>query len=153
MSTSTNRYTLLIPKSAYDQIVFQAQSALPNECCGLLAGHVAGPIARAVRCLPLVNAAINPAIEYLSESRSIISAHKAMRSTDLREVAVYHSHPTTDPVPSRKDRENNPYDDFLMHLILSLKNGQPLLRAWWITSDSFEEGRWEIGDDANHGLT
>jgi [CysO sulfur-carrier protein]-S-L-cysteine hydrolase len=132
---------------AYEQIVSQAQAELPNECCGLLAGHVTWPFARVLRCLPLVNSALNPTIEYLSESRSIISAHKTMRAESLREVAVYHSHLTSEPVPSRKDQEDNPYDDFLMHLILSLANGQPRLRGWWIWRDGFEEGKWQIVED------
>src|SRR5579871_5040810 len=113
MSTSTNRYVLLIPQMAYQTVVSHAQIALPNECCGLLAGHIDGSIARVVTCLPLVNAATNPEVEYLSESRSILDAHKAMRAAGLVEVAIYHSHPTSDPVPSRKDRDNNPYDEFV----------------------------------------
>jgi proteasome lid subunit RPN8/RPN11 len=144
MSTPTNRYTLLIPKTAYDQIVAQARAALPDECCGLLAGHIDGLVARAVQCLPLVNAAANPEVEYLSESRSILDAHKAMRGAGLVEVAVYHSHPTSDPIPSRKDRDDNPYDEFVMHLILSFKNGQTQMRGWWIGREFVAEAAWQI---------
>ncbi len=147
MSTSTNRYTLLIPQMAYQQMVAHAKSALPNECCGLLAGAIEGPVARVVQCLPLVNAAIHPETEYLSDSRSIIAAHAAMRAAGLVEVAVYHSHPSSDPVPSRKDRDNNPYDDFVMHLIISLNGEQPRMQAWWITREHVNEATWQVVDD------
>jgi proteasome lid subunit RPN8/RPN11 len=140
----TNRYTLRLTAAIYEEIVKHAIAELPNECCGILAGNIAGDSATAVRRFSLVNAAVNPRVEYLSESRSILAAHKAIREQKLVEVAVYHSHPTSDPIPSRKDRENNPYDDFVMHLILSLKDGQPRLSGWWIRQDEFSEGRWEI---------
>jgi proteasome lid subunit RPN8/RPN11 len=143
----SNRYVLLLSRALHDEIIAHARAESPNECCGFLAGTIAGPIARSVLRLPLINAADQPRIEYLSESRSILKAHQEMRARGIEEVAVYHSHPTTDPIPSRKDCASNTYADFLLHLIISLKNSQPAVRAWWLLGDRFEEGKWEFAED------
>src|SRR3974390_1588984 len=96
-------FRLRIPRSLYDQMADHALSALPNECCGLIAGNVrAGgvsplivgteilgmPTVLAVRIFPLVNEANSP-VEYLSEPRSMFEAVRTMRTLDLEILAVY----------------------------------------------------------------
>jgi [CysO sulfur-carrier protein]-S-L-cysteine hydrolase len=142
-----NRYTLLLPQMLYQAMVEQAVAELPHECCGLFAGVPGPDRVRAVQRFPLINSATTPTIEYLSEPRSTLAAHKAMRAAGLQEIAVYHSHPTSDPIPSQKDRADNAYGDSLMHLIISLKAGQPVLRGWWLCDDGFEEGKWAFAED------
>src|SRR5258708_4490971 len=99
-------------------MVAQALAERPNECCGLLAGTGG----RAVSRYPLVNAAQFPAIEYLSEPRSMFAADRAIRAAGLDVVTVYHSHPTSPPVPSKKDIASN-YSESVMNLIISLATG------------------------------
>jgi proteasome lid subunit RPN8/RPN11 len=77
----------------------------------------------------------------------MLAADKAMRALDLDMVAIYHSHPISQPIPSRKDIERN-YSDHVLNLIISLKDGQPKMRAWWLTNDDFGEGQWELFDSA-----
>ena len=127
-----------------------AKAELPNECCGLLAGRTpeerampGDPVARVQACYPLVNAAASP-VEYLSEPRSIFEAVREMRRLGLEIVAAYHSHPTSEPVPSRKDRERN-YSADVMNLIISLKGDEPVVRGWWLTEQGFREAKWEVG--------
>jgi proteasome lid subunit RPN8/RPN11 len=137
-----NRYKLLLPQTLYQEMVAQALAERPNECCGLLAG-TAG---RAVHHFPLVNAAQNPATEYLSEPRSMFAADRAIRAAGFDVVAVYHSHPTSPAVPSRKDIATN-YSDSVLNLIISLETGQPEVRAWWLWEGGFDEGEWGIAED------
>jgi hypothetical protein len=47
-------------------------------------------------------------------------------------LAIYHSHPHTDPVPSQTDIRSAAYPDAI-HLIVSLKNNHPRLAAWHIS--------------------
>ena len=82
--TLTNRYTLILPQSLYQAMLAQAISELPNECCGLLAGLRTEGKVRARQRFPLRNAARQPETEYLSESRSILAAHKAAYSLGRR---------------------------------------------------------------------
>ena len=123
----------------------QAVAELPNECCGLLAGRIEAcseqPTARIVRCYPLVNAAASPR-EYLSDPRSMFTAVRDMRQHDLDILAVYHSHPTSDPIPSRTDLERN-YSPEVVNFIISLKDGEPRMRGWWLTDTEYQKAEWE----------
>ena len=119
----------------------QAQAEFPNECCGLLAGTVAAGATEVVRRYPLANAAASP-VEYLSEPKQMFDAVRDMRKHGFDVLAVYHSHPTSDPVPSKADRERN-YSPEVVNLIISLKDGPPAMRGWWLTADSATEATWE----------
>jgi proteasome lid subunit RPN8/RPN11 len=66
-----------------------------------------------------------------------------MRQRGIKELAVYHSHPTSDPIPSKTDSERN-YSSEVVNLIISLKNSTPSLRVWWLTADSATEAEYEI---------
>jgi proteasome lid subunit RPN8/RPN11 len=143
-------FRLLVPQTLYDQMLAQARAELPNECCGFLAGKVmepdrpGDPPRGQVLCrYPLVNEAASP-VEYFSASRSLFDAHRDMRRQGIDILAVYHSHPASDPVPSRKDRQNNLYGPDVVHLIISLKGSKPLTRGWWLTPEDYREAEWEI---------
>jgi len=136
-----NRYTLFLPHDLYRAMLAQARVEWPRECCGLLAGMPVGGIVHARRLLPLVNAAEDGESEFLSEPRSMFAAVKAMRAAGQEIVAVYHSHPTSEPVPSRKDCANS-FSDRVMNLIISSRAGQVGMRGWWLSASGFEEGGW-----------
>ena len=120
----------------------QAAAELPNECCGLLAGLLEQPAARVTRRYPLVNAAASPK-EYTSDPRSMFEAVRDMHRHGLEILAIYHSHPTSEPVPSRTDLERN-YSADVMSLIISLASSEPTVRAWWLRDDGFTEADWII---------
>jgi len=121
----------------------QAKAEQPNECCGLLAGRIdPDRTARVERRYPLVNEAKSP-VEYLSEPSSMFAAERERRRLGLEFLAVYHSHPTSEPVPSRKDRAQN-YSPDVMNLIISLKGQTPVVRAWWLEAESQREAEWEV---------
>jgi proteasome lid subunit RPN8/RPN11 len=123
-------------------MVAHARAELPAECCGLLAGTAEGGVGRVTLHLPLVNALASPT-EYESESRSLFAAHKAMRAAGAEVLVVYHSHPTSDPVPSRKDRERN-YSEHVVNLIIGLRGPEPAVRGWWLAADGAREAAWEV---------
>jgi proteasome lid subunit RPN8/RPN11 len=126
-------------------MVAQAQAEQPNECCGLLAGRI-GPdgTARVERRYPLVNAAQSP-VEFFSEPKSMFDAERDRRACGSEFLAVYHSHPTSDPVPSHKDREQS-YSADVINLIISLKGPAPAVRGWWLEGASPREAEWEVVD-------
>ncbi len=123
-------------------MVEQAQSELPHECCGLLAGRVEFGIGRVLARYRLVNAARSPT-RFLSDPHSMFAADRDMRERQLDILAVYHSHPTSDPVPSRTDLENN-YSSDVMNLIISLKSAVPVIRAWWLTQTDSREAEFDV---------
>ena len=122
-----------------------ARAELPAECCGLLAGTVEADVGRVTQQLPLVNALASPT-EYESEPRSMFAAHKAMRAAGTDILAVYHSHPTTDPIPSRRDRERS-YSDQIVNIIIGLCRAEPDVRGWWLTADGPREAEWQVQGD------
>jgi proteasome lid subunit RPN8/RPN11 len=135
-------FRLLLPRQFHTEMVSQAQTELPNECCGLLAGRMVsdagGPVGRVLRRYPLVNAAASPR-EFDSEPRSLLAAHKEMRRESLDILAVYHSHPTSRAVPSPTDLERNNYGSSVVNLIVSLQTDVPDVRAWWLEPDGYRE--------------
>jgi len=135
-------FRLLLPRQLHADMIAQARAELPNECCGLLAGKiVAGRGVVAVR-YPVKNELASPT-EFESEPRDLFLAHKDMRRRGIELLAIYHSHPTTAPVPSARDRERN-YSEEVMNLIIGLASAPPLVRAWWLTADDFREAEWEV---------
>jgi proteasome lid subunit RPN8/RPN11 len=127
-------------------MVEQAVAELPNECCGLFAGHLAAGVGTVTHRLPLVNAAASPR-EFLSEPRSMLAAEKAMRAAGVEMLAIYHSHPTSAAVPSATDRARN-YSESMLNLIISLAGGQADVQAWWLTATDFEAGEWGFAEDS-----
>lgn len=123
----------------------QAQTELPNECCGLLAGKIeetaTGLVKRVLRRYPLINAAASP-VEYLSEPSGMFRAVKDMRRDGTEVVAIYHSHPTSAPIPSKQDLERNYWPEVL-HLIISLKSSIPEMRAWSLGAHDFQPAEIE----------
>ncbi|MBY0227678.1 MAG: M67 family metallopeptidase [Gemmataceae bacterium] len=134
---------LIVPASVHEALVAHARTELPNECCGLLAGKK-GEAWRAEAYHPLVNSLASP-VEYASEPRSMLAALRAIDAAGQELLAVCHSHPTSAPVPSRKDLDRNPFEDSVPHVILGLAGEPPHARAWVLGPDSFAEAEYGIG--------
>jgi proteasome lid subunit RPN8/RPN11 len=139
---ATDPFRLIIPRPLFDAMLAHAKAELPAECCGLLAGTIFEGVGRVTQHLPLVNALTSPT-EYESEPRSMLAAHKATRAAGTDVLAVYHSHPTSDPVPSRRDLERN-YGEQLVNLIIGLRTAEPDVRGWWLTAESAREAAWDV---------
>jgi proteasome lid subunit RPN8/RPN11 len=135
-------FRLLVPRSIHEAMIAQAEAERPNECCGMLAGVVEGDAARVVKGYPLVNALASP-VEYESEPRSMLDAVRDQMRLGLEVLAVYHSHPTSPPVPSRKDLARN-YSEEVVSIIISLAGPQPVVRAWWLTETDHREAEWQV---------
>ncbi|HEV8061942.1 MAG TPA: M67 family metallopeptidase [Gemmataceae bacterium] len=146
--TTPPRFRLLLPRSIYEEMVAHAQAELPAECCGLLAGRLPerGDLEAAVRVevrYPLRNELRSPT-EYLSEPRSMFEAMRDMRKREIDVIAVYHSHPSTPPIPSKKDLDRN-YSEGVINFILGLAGPTPELRGWWLGATGYEEAGWGVG--------
>jgi proteasome lid subunit RPN8/RPN11 len=133
-------------------MVAQAVTELPNECCGLLAGRIVEPespgqpkLWQVEQRYPLINKAASPT-EYFGEEKSLCAANREMIKHGLDLLAVYHSHPTSVAVPSRKDREQN-YLGPVVHFIISLQGQTPELRAWWLTQTDATPADWQLIED------
>lgn len=133
---------LRLSRHLFNDMIDHARRELPCECCGLLAGVVEGPAGRVVERYPLVNA-LASGREFESEPKSMFAAMRAMHEGGLEVLAVYHSHPTSAPVPSRTDLERN-YSPEVVNVIISLAGEAPSVRAWWLTDTDYREAEWEV---------
>ena len=119
---------MVIPDEIRAELVAHAREEAPNECCGLV----------------LVRDGV--AVEYIRGINKLASPYRyelyidpfvwSEIDEDLEQI-VFHSHPETEPRPSRTDRE-----------LAGLWSGRPFLiygvklddlRAWRIARDEVEE--------------
>ena len=133
---------LQMPAAIRDILFDHARRDLPNECCGLLIGTMDGENVSVSRAIPLVNELHSPTA-FRSEPRSLFTAMKAIREMNGELVAVYHSHPTGEAIPSVRDREEITYPDALT-VIVGLPEGIAQLRAWQFISGQFLEVEIEV---------
>jgi proteasome lid subunit RPN8/RPN11 len=141
---SLDRFQFLnIPRSVYEGMLWHARAERPLECCGLLAGVIRADGAGEVRLrYPLLNAAAS-AVEFESEPASLFSAWNDIRRQSLEVLAIYHSHPMSAPIPSRKDLARNWSPD-VVNLIVSLAGAPPIVRAWWLSAQAYRAAEWAI---------
>ena len=119
---------MLIPPEVRAALVEHAQAESPNECCGLIAFRDAV----AERYLPARNAAASP---YRFELDADPEAW--FLEDEGYELAVFHSHLSSPPRPSRTDIENIGLWEGRPYVILTLSTGE--LAAWRIRDGKVEE--------------
>ena len=129
------RPTLHISRALLDAVIAHARAEVPNECCGLLAGSNDG---RATRQFPIRNDLASPT-EYLTNARDLLDAMKAARAEGIEVLAIYHSHPTSEPIPSKTDLANNTWGETAMHVIVGLAGTEVSVRGWWLGEKDFQE--------------
>ena len=105
----------MIPAEIRAELDEHARSEEPNEACGL----VAFKDGRAERYLPARNGAASP---YRFELE--IAPESWFLEDDGYELAVFHSHISSPPRPSRTDVENIGLWEGRPYLILSLRTGE-----------------------------
>lgn len=118
----------------------QAEAERPNECCGMLAGVIEGGVGRVTKRYPYTNVAETPATRYDAAPRQLFDAERDMRQEHLVQLAIYHSHPTSPPVPSKTDVERGFPGS--VYLIISLQSRPATVRGWWLSETAFQEAEW-----------
>jgi len=97
----------------------------PQEICGFLAGSDD----QVHKIIPIANTAEHPETHFQMDPIAQLKALKLIETEGLAILAIYHSHPKTDPIPSQADIRQNHYPD-TYHVIISLKQREPRLKAW-----------------------
>jgi [CysO sulfur-carrier protein]-S-L-cysteine hydrolase len=119
---------VVIPAAVRSALVEHAEAQQPNEACGLIA-LLNGT---AERYVAGVNAAASP---YRFELD--IDPQVWFLEDDGYELAVFHSHLSSPPRPSRTDVENIGLWEGKPYVILTLRTGE--LAAWRIRDGMMEE--------------
>jgi [CysO sulfur-carrier protein]-S-L-cysteine hydrolase len=129
---------LVIPDLLLAELIEHARRGVPIECCGLLAGQITNGVGFATTRYPIENELASPT-DYLTDARGMFLAFRSMRERGIELLAIYHSHPASEPVPSRRDIERNTYGETVVHLIVSLAGTEPEVRGWWLTEAGYRE--------------
>lgn len=137
---------LEIPRPILAAMVEHCLREDPRECCGLLGGVPP----RASSFHPLRNVAPAAETRYDADPRDLIEAVVDLRRRDAEILAIYHSHPRWEAVPSRTDLDQNHYGA-VPRIIVSLLSTPPVVRVWRLGRDDFQEIPWApTGDEALH---
>jgi proteasome lid subunit RPN8/RPN11 len=115
---------VVVPQSIRDELRAHAAEEAPNECCGLL-------VFRDDRAERYVRGRNRLASPYRYELE--IDPTIWFLEDEGFELAVFHSHPETEPIPSRTDRELAGLWSGKPFLIYGLEHDQ--LRAWTVSRD------------------
>jgi [CysO sulfur-carrier protein]-S-L-cysteine hydrolase len=121
-----------------DEIVAQARSEAPDECCGLV-GTRDG---EAVRLLKLRNAAASP-LRYEIDPKDQLRAFDELDEAGLDLGIIYHSHTRSAPEPSQTDINLARYPDSL-YLIVGVAGAEDEVRLWRIADGQVAEAPLEV---------
>ncbi|MBN9652679.1 M67 family metallopeptidase [Halobacillus sp. GSS1] len=130
---------MIILKDLYDQMVRQGSEALPYETCGLLTGEGPSDIQK---LWPLENEWKSPHRFYVSK-KVVEETLERITAINQTVLGVYHSHPTTAPVPSFYDLKNHADDEVKM-LIISYKTSPPTVKCYSIKNFTYDEHPFSI---------
>ena len=121
-----------LSKADYNKIVAHAESELPNEACGLIAGTVDGENKEIKKVYLLTN------IDHSTENFSL-AAVKDMRQNGFVPLGNWHSHPESPSRPSDEDKRLA-YDSKASYMILSLMDREnPVLNSFKINGTNSEK--------------
>jgi proteasome lid subunit RPN8/RPN11 len=131
--------TLRLTAEQYRTILAHCYDELPDEACGLLAGPLDGlePTGEVHAVHPCRNAD-ESARTYTVDSRDLLRVSREAEASGDELVGVWHSHTHTDAYPSVTDVKQA-FEPGWIYAIVSLKESEPVLRAYRITDGETHE--------------
>ena len=139
-----NSKEITFSRKLVNQLLHQAQLTPELEVCGFIGAHNDTP----EHCYPVKNIAETPENRFLMDPKQQIETIKKMRDKGEDIFAIYHSHPTADPIPSAFDIEQAVYSD-AYYVIISLNTKGVLeMRCFQILHDeNIAEIRLAMSED------
>jgi proteasome lid subunit RPN8/RPN11 len=142
---------LQLTRAQFERIIEQGRDGKPLEICGLLAGSKDGESTHVVEVFP-IDSDDRSELTYSMNPLQQLRVEKEVRARGLEIVGIYHTHPATQPYPSKTDVARAHWgetDDLLFpgysYLIVSLRdveNPEPRsykIQGWRIPEDILEE--------------
>lgn len=126
-----------ISESDYIKILKHAESCLPEEACGLIAGEIKGD-EKLIRKVYLLTNTDHSNEHFSLDPKEQLAAVKDMRAEGLVPLGNWHSHPESPSRPSEEDKRLA-FDSKASYLILSLMDrNAPVLNSFKISGDTAE---------------
>ncbi len=130
---------LKLPRRIYERLLEEARGALPNECCGLLGGHGED----VTELLTASNQLASPSA-FEIPPQELFDVFRELRARKLELVGIYHSHPTGDNAPSRRDRERAYYPEAVYVIVAPGDDAPEPVRAFHLHGDGWQEVSVEL---------
>ena len=131
LGVEPDRLSVTLRSADRDSIVAQARSEHPNECCGVLLGHRD----RVERIQPTQNSLRSPVV-FEVDPRELLDVLLAAEAASLDVLGYYHSHTSSPAYPSPTDVRYAAGWPDAVHLIVSLADATPSLRAYSIQASA-----------------
>jgi len=124
--------TVTLPGNLVDALIARARG--PVEVCGLLSARN-GLFAHH---FPVRNVAADPELRFYMDDAELIDAFRSMRAAGESLLAIYHSHPASDAVPSKIDIAEHAYPRAACLIVAPAARGRSV-RAFRIRDGSATE--------------
>ncbi len=140
---------LTIHPIAKEEMLADAISAFPDECCGFFFGEESGGnrIISVVR--PVLNAKEgDKRRRFEISAKDYLAAEQFADANNLQMLGVYHSHPDHPAIPSEHDRVAA--QPWFSYIIVSVLHGKAdAVRSWQLNGEQqFEEELFDPAQDA-----
>ena len=129
-----------ISRELLDDMVAHARAEAPKECCGMIASRDG----EAVSLHRARNVADDPVKLYVIDGKEQYDIQNAIEEAGLDLGAIYHSHPATEPAPSKTDISLAFYPDSLYVIVGFFEDGGPDVRAWRIVDGQVSRASLEV---------
>lgn len=119
---------MVIPQNFLDQMIEHAREGVPQEICGMIARDSNGSLRRLYR---ITNSEYSARFYRMDPQEQF----DAMRDIDDRNWdvgVIYHSHPATEPRPSKTDIELAQWPGTFFVIVSLREPERPEVRAWSI---------------------
>lgn len=141
----SNNHILRLPRQLANQILAHAQQNPETEICGLISRQAE----QAKRYYPVPNASTDSATQFHMDEQAQIATMKKMREQNEELLAIVHSHPHSEAIPSALDQQQHQYPD-IFYLIVSLNTTGVLdLRAFKQIDQRFQPIELVLEQSAN----
>lgn len=141
---------MILTRAQLDQLFAQMRADAPQETCGMIGGKDG----RAEQIYPIQNVAENRVKNYFMEGSAQIRAMQDMDDNGHDILAIYHSHPVSQPYPSATDLRDawdadmqEPRYPGTLYIIMSLRNSDaPEIHAYELHDQTVTEIKLELID-------
>lgn len=126
--------TLRISRQHREQLLLLAETAAPNECCGLLFGSNE----RLEVIAPTRNVSETPSTHFEIDPRALIAAERRARGGGAELLGYFHSHPNGECRPSQTDAQMAAADGRIWLIIAGSQ-----IAAWRAAANGTVFGRFD----------
>jgi len=126
--------TIIIPRTLANRLLTLAQLTPDIEICGL----ISKTNEEKFQVYPVDNIANDKNCVFEMQPEQQINAFKLIREKQQNLFAIYHSHPSSEAIPSKKDLDDAAYKDAL-NIIISLSTKGVLdMRGYFYKNNTIE---------------